>query len=63
MRRRRSPNLGPSHRQPVSFDDETHAEISALADLEGVSRSEKIRQLVEWGLEAERTERPRDANR
>jgi hypothetical protein len=35
------------------FDDETFAEIRAKALRDGTSLSEAIRQLVEWGLEAE----------
>lgn len=39
-------------RYSIGFDDETRDQVRALAIADRVSFSEKIRQLVEWGLEA-----------
>lgn len=36
----------------VKFDRETFGTITDLAVADGVSRSQKIRELIEWGLEA-----------
>ena len=36
----------------IRFDPETFAEIEGLAIRDRVSFAEKVRQLVEWGLEA-----------
>jgi hypothetical protein len=40
------------------FDDETFDQIHAMAVAEGISLSEAIRQLVEFGLEADSTQPP-----
>jgi hypothetical protein len=37
----------------VSFDDETFAVIRKRAIQRGTSFAEQVRQLVEWGLEAD----------
>ena len=55
LRRWRVPGRGsqPSGRRiAIGFDDETFSDVRALALADGVSFAEKIRQLVEWGLEA-----------
>jgi len=36
----------------VCFDPDTFAEIKGLAEREGVSLNRKVRELVEWGLQA-----------
>jgi hypothetical protein len=41
----------------VRIDDETFAEIRAIAVAEQTSFSEQIRMLIEWGLEAQRNAR------
>jgi len=58
-RRWRQPGLGSQPAMPrytIGFDEETGDQVRALASAERVSFAEKIRQLVEWGLEAERSE-------
>lgn len=63
MKRWRKPGQGSVHRRPevkrstIAFDDETHEQIRARAEQAGVSFSEKARELVEWGLEAEQKAR------
>lgn len=56
-RRRKAPprvNAGfVDRRVTIGFDDPTLEQIDARAKADGVSRAEMIRQLVEWGLEAE----------
>ena len=42
----------------VRFDRETFEQVRALAIRDGVSFSEKVRQLVEWGLETAAEPRP-----
>ena len=37
----------------VSFDDDTFATIRSRAVAQGTSFAEQVRQLCEWGLEAE----------
>jgi len=39
-------------RYTVGFDEETNDQVRALAKADRVGIAEKIRQLVEWGLEA-----------
>jgi hypothetical protein len=59
MRRWRVPGRGSvpaGRRYTIGFDDETGDQVRKLASAERVSFAEKIRQLVEWGLEAERSE-------
>lgn len=47
---------GPNEmRIVVSFDDETFSEIRQRAVQRGTSFAEQVRQLVEWGLEADQT--------
>ena len=57
MRRFAEPGRGVrkgAHVQHVCrFDDETFDAVRAKALRDGTSLSEAIRQLVEWGLEAE----------
>lgn len=55
MRRWREPGQGSApagRRYTIGFDDDTTSDVRKLAAAEGVSFAEKIRQLVEWGLEA-----------
>jgi hypothetical protein len=55
VRRWRVPGRGsvPAGRRiAIGFDDDTFSDVRALALADGVSFAEKIRQLVEWGLEA-----------
>jgi hypothetical protein len=55
VRRWRVPGRGSApatRRIAVGLDDDTFSEVRALALSDGVSFAEKIRQLVEWGLEA-----------
>jgi hypothetical protein len=54
---RRAPTVGHERRGgnkqiAIRFDPETFAQIEALAVRDRVSFAEKVRQLVEWGLEA-----------
>ena len=59
IRRWRQPGRGSApaaRRYTIGFDDETGDQVRALAAGEHISFAEKIRQLVEWGLEAERSE-------
>lgn len=59
-RRWKKPGRGSIHRRPErvrftgQFDDETFAEVRMRALAAGVSIAEKVRQLVEFGLEDER---------
>lgn len=60
MSRRREPGRGSAAiggRFTVGFDDETIEEVRALALVDRVAFAEKIRQLVDWGLEAVKKER------
>lgn len=55
--RNRRPTLGSERaggqRQiAIRFDPDTFAQVEAAAIKDGVSFAEKVRQLVEWGLEA-----------
>lgn len=55
MKRWREPGRGSApagRRFTIGFDDDTTDQVRALAKLDRVSVSEKVRQLVEWGLEA-----------
>jgi hypothetical protein len=55
VRQWREPGQGSApagRRFTIGFDDETTSDVRRLAAAEGVSFAEKIRQLVEWGLEA-----------
>ena len=57
MKRWRSPGRGSApavRRFTIGFDDETVDQVRGLAATDGVSFSEKARQLVEWGLEVDR---------
>lgn len=69
MTRRHSPGRGSAHRSPavrrfsIPFDDETAGEIQRRAARAGTSAAEQVRQLVEWGLEADEPERTRGAAR
>lgn len=56
-RHRRAPTIGyvrhGGHKQiAIRFDPDTFAQIEILAVKDRVSFAEKVRQLVEWGLEA-----------
>jgi hypothetical protein len=60
MRRWRDPGRGSapaSRRYTIGFDDDTLSQVRALAAAERVSFAEKIRQLVEFGLETVENER------
>ena len=60
MKHWRSPGRGsaPSGRRfTIGFDDETADQVRALAAADRVSFADKARQLVEWGLEADKQER------
>lgn len=64
MSRRREPGRGSApavRRFSIGFDDETAADVRALASADGVSFAEKTRQLVEWGIEAVNQEGSRGA--
>jgi hypothetical protein len=63
MSRRRSPGRGSVHlrRLSVPFDDDTADEIHSRATAAGISAAEQVRQLVEWGLEADQERNPHDA--
>lgn len=68
MRRCSAPARGSApagRRYTIGIDDETGDQVRALAIADGVSFTEKVRQLVEWGLEAvpEKKEAPRAAAR
>jgi hypothetical protein len=60
LRALRAPRKPRTRRDPadspvqltVAFDRETYDEIISLARSDGCSRVQKIRDLVEWGLEA-----------
>lgn len=57
--KRRPPTTNPAER-PVyvccAFDRDTYAEIMLRVRAEGSSRAQIVRELVEWGLEAVRSE-------
>jgi len=44
--------VAAGRRHSIGFDDETSEQVRELAVADRVSFAEKIRQLVEWGLEA-----------
>lgn len=48
------PREGDKRQTSIVFDAETFGEIEAAAHRRGVTFSEQVRLLVEWGLEAER---------
>ncbi len=68
MSRRRRPGHGSAHRSPavrrfsVGIDDDTASEIHSRAARAGISAAEQLRQLVEWGLEADQADHERTAD-
>jgi hypothetical protein len=46
-------------RLPIGFDEETFAQIDAGAGRAGISFAERVRELVELGLETEKQEKAR----
>lgn len=57
MAKGRSAGGNQMRRDKIGFDDDTRAEIRSTASAAGVSIAERVRQLVELGLETEKQEK------